>query len=198
MRGSQAGLAALGIALTLALPVLARDPIRPAELPPADYAGQQYVDSKGCMFVRAGTAAEVLWIPRVSRQGEPICSSPPSGQRVPVAEEVGVAEVPLPESSKPKKGDVAASPVAADTVANDAADGGFFVAVGSFGVPENADKAEAKLRSLNYGVVRGRLQGGSSSLITVFAGPFSDAATASNVRQELREGGFPDATVIGP
>jgi cell division septation protein DedD len=199
MRGSQPGLAALGIALTLALPALARDPIRPAELPPADYAGQQYVDSKGCMFVRAGTAAEVLWIPRVSRQGEPLCSSPPSGQRVPVAEEVGVAAVPLPDSAKPKKGDdMAAEPVASNPVTNDAAEGGFFVAVGSFGVPENADKAEAKLLSLNYRVVRGRLQGGSSSLITVFAGPFSDATTAANMRQELRAVGFPDATVIGP
>jgi cell division septation protein DedD len=198
MRGSQAGFTAIGIALTLALPALARGPIRPAEMPPADYAGQQYVDSKGCMFVRAGTAAEVLWIPRVSRQGEPICSNPPSGQRIPVAEEVGVAEVPLPASSKPKKGEVAASPAASDLATNDAAEGGFFVAVGSFGVAENADKAEAKLRSLNYGVVRGRLQGGSSSLTTVFAGPFSDASTAANVRQELRGVGFPDATVIGP
>jgi cell division septation protein DedD len=198
MSVTHTGLAAFGIALTVAFPALARDPIRPAELPPADFAGQQYVDTKGCMFVRAGTEAEVLWIPRVSREGKPICGNPPSGQRVPVAEEVGVAEVPIPDSPTANTGEVAATPAVSEPAETDASQGGFFVAVGSFGVPTNADKAEAKLRSLNYGVVRGRLQGGSTSLITVFAGPFPDAGTAANARQELQGVGFPDATMIGP
>jgi hypothetical protein len=78
----------------LAGTAVAAEPQQPAEMPPADYAGLQYVDSKGCMFARAGNGAEVLWIPRVSREGVPVCGNPPSGQRVPVVEEVGVQPVP--------------------------------------------------------------------------------------------------------
>jgi hypothetical protein len=57
----------------------------PAERPPSDYAGQQYVDSKGCLFLRAGPKGNETWIPRVTRDGVPLCGFPPSGRRVPVA-----------------------------------------------------------------------------------------------------------------
>jgi len=85
-----------GLASILALTAAAAgaEPLSPAELPPADYAGLQYVDSRGCMFARAGNGTEVLWIPRVSREGVPVCGNPPSGQRVPVVEEVGVQPIP--------------------------------------------------------------------------------------------------------
>lgn len=181
---------AAGVVLALIVPALAREPIRPAELPPADYAGLQYVDSRGCMFVRAGTAGAVLWVPRVSRQGVPVCGNPPSGRRVPVAEE-GAATTFSPEA--PSVADVAASP----PVASESAPGGYFVAVGSFGVAENLDRAEARLRALGYGVVRGRVQGGAATLTTVFAGPFADAGAAAEALAALRDGGFADAVVVG-
>jgi cell division septation protein DedD len=178
-------------------PALARDPVQPAELPPADYAGQQYVDSKGCLFVRAGTEGQVLWIPRVSRQGVPDCSHPPSGRRVPVAEEIGVQAVP--------KGDAAAAEATSEVTPGALADGiapattgGVFVAVGSFGVAANADRAEAELARLNYAVVRGRVDSANGTLTTVFAGPFADTATATGVRDVLRADGFPDASLIRP
>lgn len=154
------------------------EPLRPAELPPADYAGLQYVDSKGCMFARAGNEAEVLWIPRVSRKGVPVCGNPPSGQRV---EEVGVQPVQATETAPQAE--------SAD---------GYFVAVGSFGRTKNADRAEARIAELGYAVVRGRVQGGSGRMITVFAGPFPDAAAATAARQALQNAGFADAILIGP
>jgi hypothetical protein len=61
--------------------------VLPAEVPPKDYAGQQYVDSKGCLFLRAGPKGDETWIPRVTRDGVPLCENPPSGRRVPVAED---------------------------------------------------------------------------------------------------------------
>ena len=91
------------LALALAtLPGQARDLTEPAELPPPDYRGQQYVDSKGCLFMRAGADGQDLWIPRVTRDGVPLCGNPPSGKRVPIAGEPGfdagadAAEKPTP------------------------------------------------------------------------------------------------------
>ena len=180
---------AAAILLLAALPAGA-EPIRPAELPPADYAGQQYVDSRGCMFARAGIGDKVNWVPRVSREGVPICNNPPSGHRVPVAEEVGVQPVP---SAKVAAGE----PEAADP-AGKAGGGGYFVAVGSFGVAANADKAAARLADLDYQVIRGQVQGSTATLTTVFAGPFPDAETAGKARNALQDKGFPDAVVIRP
>lgn len=180
----------LASALLAGLPAGA-EPIRPAEQPPAGYAGQQYVDSRGCMFVRAGSGGKVAWVPRVSREGVPICDNPPSGHRVPVAEEVGVQ--PVPSATDSGSGtDPAGS--AGETTGG----GAYFVAVGSFGVAANADKAAKRLEGLDYQVIRGQVQGATSTLTTVFAGPFPDASAAGRARDALRDKGFPDATVIRP
>lgn len=137
------------------------------------------------MFVRAGTADQVLWIPRVTRSGALMCDNPVSGGRALVEGETTAAVAQ----------DTA---VEAPATQESSATGGVFVAVGSFASAENVTKAEGRLTELGYGVVRGRLQGGSANLTTVFAGPFPDADAAAKARQSLREGGFPDAIVVGP
>lgn len=169
------------IAMLLAVPAAA-EPITPAELPPAEYAGQQYVDSKGCMFVRAGSDRKVVWIPRVMRDGTPICGNPPSGHRVPVVEEVGVQPVPPAGASAAEAGQA----------------GAYFVAVGDFAEAAKAEQAEARLAKLDYQVIRGRVDGADSTLTTVFAGPFPDAEAAAKARDALRKEGFPEAAIIQP
>ncbi|MEK6205607.1 MAG: hypothetical protein N2B02_08265, partial [Amylibacter sp.] len=47
----------------------------PAELPPVSFTGKQYVDSKGCVYIKVVSGAHITWVPRVNRQRMVFCSS---------------------------------------------------------------------------------------------------------------------------
>jgi outer membrane biosynthesis protein TonB len=69
----------------------------PAETPPADFAEGQYVDSRGCAFVRAGSNGQVTWLPLFGDDREPVCGLRPSAEAGPPQPARVVIRQPPPE-----------------------------------------------------------------------------------------------------
>lgn len=55
-----------------------REASPPAEFPPASFKGKQYVDSRGCIYIRAGIDGNITWVPRVTRGRKQVCGFKPS------------------------------------------------------------------------------------------------------------------------
>ncbi|MGQ0563809.1 MAG: SPOR domain-containing protein [Gemmobacter sp.] len=128
-------LAFAGIAVVSAAQgAVAQDLRGPREVPGPGYVGQQYVDSAGCVFLRAGINGRVTWVARVDRQRRQLCGYPSSrGTSVAAAPPVAspapapvvAARRPVPEAlggpidtvaslaTPPRIGPAAARPVAA-------------------------------------------------------------------------------------
>lgn len=72
----------------------------PAELPPESFTGDQYVDSRGCIYVRVGVGTSLQWVPRVGRDRQQLCGFPPTfGGAEPVAAAASAVSPPIATSA---------------------------------------------------------------------------------------------------
>ncbi len=102
--------AAFCLAALAALPASAQRG-GPAELPPPGFTGQQYVDSKGCLYVRAGFGGQTNWVARLGSNRRPLCGQPPTREAMARGAAPVVAEAPRPASAAPARSATAAASV---------------------------------------------------------------------------------------
>lgn len=71
---------------------LAQSPDGPQEQPPVGFPGQQFVDSRGCVFLRAGYGGQSVWVQRLDSNRAPICGYAPTV----FAQEAQAQPAPIP------------------------------------------------------------------------------------------------------
>ena len=245
----------------------------PAELPAADYEGQSYIDSNGCIFLKAGYGGDATWVARVGQDRKPICGQVPTNavsavnetplvrktrvrkqktqplapivpvligcpESVPVARRYATTDggsvvvctatngsltgarspiypagsgvgaalsktrtagaiIPLSESQvavAQSQGSAPKTPARSSVSAVSQA-GKFYVQVGAFAQPSNADGASARLAALGMPVTKGNFSKKGQALQVIFAGPFASGADAQVALNAARGNGFADAYI---
>ena len=106
---------ALGVAAAVATMGHAQtNGLTPAELPPSGFEGREYVDSRGCVFLRSTFGGEVTWVPRYGPDRQPVCNGAPSDDvqaDMGTEEDAPVAEAPEAEAPTPEDPVAEAPPV---------------------------------------------------------------------------------------
>ena len=112
---------AAALLATFAAPVAAQSSGIPAEFPPSTFSGNQYVDSDGCAFIRAGISGITNWVPRVDRTRTQLCNFQPTFATA-VEEQATAVVAPEPEiamaAPAPQVPAVDSVSAATDTVAS--------------------------------------------------------------------------------
>lgn len=74
---------ALTVLAAISVPIVAQSltlaqASQPRERPPASFARSQYVDSRGCVYMRAGYGNHINWVPRIDDKHDVLCGYQPT------------------------------------------------------------------------------------------------------------------------
>jgi hypothetical protein len=183
----------------------------PAEAPPPGFAGDRYVDSRGCTFIRARLAEAESWVPLLRADRSQVCGEPPSADRAEPSPAPSAAPSPepvraaAPVATRPPVATQRAvqQPAAATTrparqprsirAAPDWSRG--FVQVAAFAVPANAARTEARFLQMGLPALQRPARGRGRLLHLVQIGPLDGEALRAALLT-ARDAGFWDAYVI--
>lgn len=85
--------AAATVCLVYSGSVMAQTPVN---FPPSSFQGRQFVDNKGCAYIRVGVGPTVDWVPRVTRDRQQVCGLQPTFRTPTQTVEAPKAPVPTP------------------------------------------------------------------------------------------------------
>jgi cell division septation protein DedD len=205
-----AALAAL--ALALADPAAARtlaEDTGPANLPPSGFKGGRFVDNTGCVYLRAGYAGRVEWVPQVTRDQQLVCGFAPT---------FGAGAAAIATSSATARGAPADAPRRTGTAVHRqttrppagykaAWDDGrlnpqrgpaYAIQVGAFSDPANAARAVDRLAAMGLPAQTAGARTGGRDLTVVFAAPVYGRTSAKAAVAALRNAGFSGAFLRDP
>lgn len=177
----------------------------PAEAPPAGYAQDRYVDSRGCSFIRAEIGGTQRWVPLLRADRSQVCDDTPSVAAASAGAPGAVTAAPqrtTPTTARatPDRTRTAAvrtpdrAPRQAITrQAPDWSRG--FVQVGAFAVPSNAAATEARFGAMGLPALQRRARARGRLLHLVQIGPL-DGEALRDALATARAAGFCDAYVI--
>ncbi|MCA8883020.1 MAG: SPOR domain-containing protein [Rhodobacteraceae bacterium] len=147
----------------------------PAELPPADFAGAEFVDSTGCAYWRMTLDGAPVWAARIGTDGAPVCGQQPS------VAPPGLSDL-LPAIPPNRKGEAPQFP-----------QDGRYAQVASFRTAKKADEITALLQAQGLSVLRQDYPRRSGALRVLYVGPLGDEDTARDTLRSVRRLGFRDA-----
>ena len=138
-----------------------------AEMPPAEYAGREYIDSQGCIFQRVVFNGAVGWVALLAADGTQVCTP------------LQPASEPAAANEATDEGAAQEEPTKPATLPN-----GYWVQIGAFARVANAEAQAKALKEMGYSVVTVPVKKGR--FIAVLAGPFDDRAATATALGKLR------------